>query len=221
MKKVNEIKEIKENIPVYLFNIVEMLIIVILGCFMRIKVETMLNLIIVFIFVRQHNGKQMHYKSLIKCSISTTFLFVFFYLLTYVNNIIAILVAAIAAYSMTENADIKNCFLYSNEEGKKKYREMKKYINECKNMEVLEEFKKRLIIIESTYKDRFKAPYYKIYEMYFLNDATFKEIREELQMYDNHEITKALDLIFMIFNEYMIEINEFKNLIDEKDLAKN
>lgn len=213
-------QKIKSNLPSYIFNFLEMTAIILLGFLMKVKAEMIVALIVVFIFVRQHNGKQMHYKSPIKCSISTTLLFIFFYSLTYIHHVIAILVAALAAYSVTESANTKNCFLYSNDENKKKYREMKAYIKECKDKEVLEEFARRLKKIELTYKDRFKASYYRIYEMYFLEDAKFKEIRNELDMYDNHEITEALDLIFMIFNEYMIEINEFEKLKLDKELAK-
>lgn len=216
---MKKIEEIKRNLPSYIFNFLEMLIIILLGFLMRVKIEMIVALIVIFIFVRQHNGKQMHYKSPIKCSISTTLFFIIFYSLTYIHNVIAILVATLAAYSVTESANTKNCFLYSNEENKKKYREMKKYIKECKDKKILEEYERRLKKIELTYKDRFKASYCKIYEMYFLKDAKFWEIKKELEMYDNHEITKALDLIFMIFNEYMIEINEFDKLKEDKELA--
>lgn len=216
---MKKLQELKSNLPSYIFNFLEMFIIVLIGFLMGVKIEIIITLIAIFIFVRQHNGKQMHYKSPPKCSISTTLLFIAFYSLTYIHNVIAIIVTAIAAFSVTERANTKNYFLYCNEKNKEKYREMKKYIRECKDITLLEEYGRRLKKIEFTYKDRFKAPYYKIYEMYFLENAKFKEIIEELNMYDNHELIRALDLIFMIFNEYMIEINEFDNLKEKEELA--
>lgn len=216
---MKKLEEIKSNLPSYIFNFSEMLVIILIGIFMKVKIEMIVALIAIFIFVRQHNGKQLHYKSPIKCCISTTIFFIAFYSLTYINNAIAITIAIIAAYSVTESANTKNCFLYSNEEDKKKYREMKRYIKECEDPKILEEFENRLNKIEIAYKDRFKASNCKIYEMYFLEDAKFREIRNELKMYDNHKITEALDLIFMIFNAYMLEINEFDKLKEDKKLA--
>lgn len=213
---MKKLEEIKSSLPSYIFNISEMLAIIFIGVFMKVKVEMIVTLISIFIFVRQNNGRQLHYKSPIKCSISTLIFFIVFYGLTYINNIIAIIVTIIAAYSVTENANAKTMFLYSNEEDKKKYREMKRYIKECTDTDVLVEFKERLNKIENKYKDRFKVPYCKIYEMYFLEDAKFREIREELKMYDNHKVTQALDVIFMMFNTYMIEINQFDKL-ENKD----
>lgn len=207
-----------KNIKSRLFNIFELTLIIAIGLLMNISIQQIVFLFVIFIVVRKNCQKPMHYKSPWLCLLWTTLIFISFYILTYVNPVIAILGSGFAALVATGKADAKDTFMYNSKDNSK-YREMKKYIEDCKDKKIIEEFEKRLKKIEINYKDRFKYSYYEIYKLYFFKGSSFKDIKEELNMYDNHEVTEALDIIFMIFNTYMIEINEFDKLKENKELA--
>lgn len=207
------------NFKSLLFNVSEATVILLFGyLILKCSVAKMLISIALFVFVRENIGGAKHYKNPKKCAIWSFALIETLFLVIKTDLIIGISMSILAGVLMSKGGDIA-LFEYRNEDNKKKYREMKKYIEDCKDKKIMEEFEKRLKKIELTYKDRFKYSYCKIYELYFLKGSSFKDIKEELNMYDNHEVTEALDIIFMIFNTYMIEINEFDKLKENKELA--
>lgn len=207
------------NYKSLIFNVTEFIIIFIIGYFLiKCPLSKMFIAFAIFVYTKETIGGSKHYKNPAKCMIWSLLLFNSLFVVIKMDLMIGISMSILAGVLMSKGGDIA-LFEYRNEDNKKKYREMKKYIEDCKDKKIMEEFEKRLKKIESNYKDRFKYSYYEIYKLYFFKGASFKEIKEELNMYDNHEVTEALDIIFMIFNTYMIEINEFDKLKENKELA--
>lgn len=210
----------KMNFKSIVFNLAEAIVIFLTGYFIfKCSFERMFIVSILFVYVREAIGGAKHYKSPVKCAIWSFALMESLFIVINTNLIIGICVTILAGIMMSKGGDIA-LFEYNNADKKKKYREMKNYIRKCENKKIIEEFENRLRKIEDTYKDRFKASFYDIYIMYFLQESTFKEIKNKLNMYDNHQVTEVLDMIFMIFNTYMIEINEFDKLKEEKELMQ-
>ena len=207
------------NYKSLIFNLVEFIIIFIIGYFLiKCPLSKMFVAFAIFVYTKEIIGGSKHYKSPAKCMIWSLLLFVSLFIVIKMDLIIGISMSILAGVLMSKGGDIA-LFEYRNEDNKKKYREMKKYIEQCEDKKIIEEFEIRLKKIEDSYKDRFKYPYYEIYKLYFLKNSSFKDIKEHLNMYDNHGVTEALDIIFMIFNTYMIEINEFDKLKEDKELA--
>lgn len=207
------------NYKSLIFNVAEFIIIFITGYFLiKCPLSNMFIAFAIFVYTKETIGGSKHYKNPIKCMIWSLLLFNSLFVVIKMDLMIGISMSILAGVLMSKGGDIA-LFEYRNEDNKKKYREMKKYIEQCENKKIIDEFEKRLKKIENSYKDRFKYSYYEIYKLYFLKGSSFKNIKEELKMYDNHEVTEALDVIFMVFNTYMIEIDEFDKLKEEKELA--
>ena len=120
-----------KNIKSRLFNIFELIVIIIIGLSMKVPVQQIICLLIVFMVVRQNLNNPMHYKSQYLCLFWSTAVFISFYILTYVNPIVAMLGAGFGALVVTGNADVKDVFMFNNDD-ESKYREMTKFIENNK-----------------------------------------------------------------------------------------
>lgn len=202
MEKVNI------NLATYIFNFLELTSIVILGIINKISIEIIVALMIIFIFVMQNNGKQMHYKSPILCFFSTLLIFVFLYKLANLSEVISLCVSAIAGYTFTGNADVKQVYLYN---GTSKYKEMKQYVKEHKESKELKDFEKILMKFNDIYNDRYKFDFLELYRLEFLEDLKYKEILDNTNLKDNRQITDALDIITISLNTFIETKNVEKN----------
>lgn len=196
-----------KNIKSRLFNIFELIFIIIIGLSMKVPVQQIIFLLIIFMVVRKNLNNPMHYKSPYLCLFWTTLIFISFYILTYVNPIIAMLGAGFSALIVTGNADVKDSFMFNNDD-ESKYREMKKFIEKNTNKEIVREYEIIVKNLNQKYKKRYKIDFYKVFILEFYERKTFKQIIEETNLKDNKEVTKALDIISMSFNTYMQVKNE-------------
>ncbi len=197
-----------KNIKSRLFNIFELMLIIIIGLSMKVPVQEIIFLLIIFMVVRKNSNNPMHYKSPYLCMLWTILIFTSFYILTYVNPIIAMLGAGFAALVVTGNADVNDTFMFSNDD-ESKYREMKKFIQENRDTEIIKEYEKIIKILNQKYEKRYKIDFYKVFILEFYERKTFKQIIEETNLKDNKEVTKALDIISMSFNTYLQTKNEY------------
>ena len=201
-----------KNIKSRLFNIFELIVIIIIGLSMKVPVQQIICLLIVFMVVRQNLNNPMHYKSQYLCLFWSTAVFISFYILTYVNPIVAMLGAGFGALVVTGNADVKDVFMFNNDD-ESKYREMKKFIENNQNTDTVKEYEKIVKNLNERYKNRYKIDFYKVFVLKFYEKKTFKQIIEETNLNDNKEVTKALDIISMSFNTFM----QVKNKLEEID----
>ncbi len=202
----------KINYKSLFFNITEAIIVFSVGfLIIRCSIKNMLIVTALFVYVRETIGDAKHYKNPIKCMIWSLFLMESLFIVMQMNFFIGIGATILAGIIMSRGGDT-NLFEYHNDENQKKYKEMKKYISENENAAVVKEFEETLKMFDITYKERFKISAYKVYNMYFIKSATFKQMRNELDIYDNHGIIKILDMIFMSFNTYMMKNDMFKEI---------
>ena len=193
------------------------LIIFVVGIFMKLESQKVFFIMGTFFIIRSLFKKPYHYNSKIKCFLFTILIFVSFFTVAKADFIISVGVTIIAGMMITGKGDIRNMSQYYNKkEEEKKYREMKKYIRENRNSEMIKEFEINLLELGIKYKERYKADIFNTYRLYFLEDAKFKEIKEELkESYTssyNHKLVSILDAIFLSFNTFMIEKGKFKEL---------
>lgn len=200
--------KIRESIPTIIFNLTEFLIIFLLGIISKVSIEEITFLCILFTLIRSECDKPMHYQSPILCMIWSAMVFESFFLLTKINMPIAMIFTTFEAFILTKNADIKNMFLYKKSDNSK-YIEMKQYIKTNKDSSKVNKFENILKDLDKKYNVMYKHSFFDIYQLYFKEEKSFKEIIKIKKMYDNHELTKYLDMIFVSFNTY---INKYSNL---------
>lgn len=200
--------KIRESIPTIIFNLTEFLIIFLLGIISKVSIEEITFLCILFALIRSECDKPMHYQSPILCMIWSAMVFESFFLLTKINMPIAMIFTTFEALILTKNADIKNMFLYKKSDNSK-YIEMKQYIKTNKDSSKVNKFENILKDLDKKYNVMYKHSFFDIYQLYFKEEKSFKEIIKIKKMYDNHELTKYLDMIFVSFNTY---INKYSNL---------
>lgn len=211
---------VRRNIPSIIFNLAEFLIIFLLGAISKVSVEKITFLCVLFTIIRSQCNKPMHYQSPFLCMIWSAVVFESFFLVTKINMPIAMILTAFGAIILTKDGDIKNMFMYKRKDSSK-YIEMKKYIKENKNSVELERFEKILKNLDEQYGERYKNSFYDIYQLYFKEEKTFKEILDIKELYDNHEITKYLDIIFVSFNTYINTCNDFEGSKNKKGLTNS
>lgn len=204
-----------KNIKSRLFNIFEFIFVIIIGLSMKVPVQQIIFLLIIFMVVRKNQNNPMHYKSPYLCLFWTTLVFISFYILTYVNPIVAMIGAGFAALVVTGNADVKDVFMFNNDD-ESKYREMTKFIENNKNKDIVKEYEIIVKNLNERYKSRYKIDFYKVFVLKFYEKKTFKQIIEETNLNDNKEVTKALDIISMSFNTFMQVKNKLNEIDDEK-----
>ena len=89
-----------------------------------------------------------------------------------------------------------------------------------KKSKELKKFEEILIDLNKTYMERYKVNLYEVYKLYFLEGKSFGEIIKITDIYDNHGVTKALDIIFFSFNTYIVTIGE-KEQLNLEELTYN
>lgn len=197
-------KELLRNWKSLLFNVTELVLILLSGYFLKITTKEMIIVLFSFCGVRMATKSAMHYKSWKKCLCWTLLLITSLFLLVKVNVLMAICMAVFSAIIISGKGDIKDCFMYRKSEDEQKYRELKRYVRKNKNTKQLEEFENILKTVDYKYRDRYKIDLYKMYICVFHENMSFEKIKVEMNLRnDNHIITNALDLIFISFNTYI------------------
>lgn len=213
-------KKIKIYLPSVIFNLIEFFLIFLLGILSKVSIEEITFLCILFATVRTSCENPMHYKSPILCLIWSSIVFESFFLLTKVNMPIAMILTAFEAMILTKQGDIRNIFMYRNDENSK-YREMKKYIKDKKDSAAINHFEDILKKLDKKYKERYKSSFYLVYQLYFKEEKSFNEIIKETSLYDNHAITRILDIIFISFNTYITMYENLDELQYNEELTSN
>ena len=199
------INKILRNWKTIIFNVSETVIIIILGFALKLNIKDIVTVILLFGLTRCITKEGLHYKSWKKCLFwSTTLLFSLFVLVR-VDIRIAIFMTIFSAVITSKKADVKDWSMYRNNPKERKYRELEYYI--AKNL-------------NKTYMERYKVNLYGVYKLYFLEGKSFGEIIKITDIYDNHGVTKALDIIFFSFNTYIVTIGE-KEQLNLEELTYN
>ncbi len=213
-------RNVLKNWKSLLFNITELLLIMLSGYLLKLKIEDVAIVLALFCGVRIFTKSAIHYKSWKKCLCWSLLLITSLLILVKINIFIAGIMSAYAAIIVSRKADIKDCFMYRNNPKERKYRELEYYIAKNKKSKELKKFEEILIDLNKTYMERYKVNLYEVYKLYFLEGKSFGEIIKITDIYDNHGVTKALDIIFFSFNTYIVTIGE-KEQLNLEELTYN
>ncbi len=194
------------NYKSLLFNLVESIVVMVVGYFL-ISIPKMFIIITVFTFTREVIGGAKHYKNIYKCMLWSFLVMESLFLVARINFILGVCITVFAGITLSRGGDIP-IFEYNNDKDKKKYRELRHYIENNKDTKQLKEFEDLIINFNTKYNDRFKINLYEMYKLIFYEGLSYEKVKKEMNLRDdNHVITNALDMIFICYNTY-IDINE-------------
>lgn len=211
----NLIKKFLYWLPTIIFNIVETIIIFIVGMLIDISIFKIIYGITIFQVVRHTIKQDRHYKNPFKCLISTTLVFASIFLIAKINMLFYSVASIFAAYILSGKADInieneEKCnnigmYLWKKKSEPSKYKMIEEYVEENKDTKQIMEFEKIL-------KD-INEEYYKIYKLRFYEGKSQKYIVEKMQINSTARLTEKLDDIKNAL-EFYLKVNK-KELISK------
>ena len=160
----------KRFITSLIFNIVETLIIFLIGALIGLSVTKIIVIMLTFLIARCFFGKTYHFKTWYRCLLWSTIMLVCLFVLAKYNMVLAICFTVFTAFIMTGKANINDMYLWNNNNEPSKYQEVADFIENNKN---LQEFEHRL--------EKFELEN-KIYNYRFKEHRTFKYISEKLDI---------------------------------------
>ena len=179
------------NLPSIIFNLAEVLVIILAGKLLGLKLEIMLIIMAIFIMIRISLGGAMHYKNPYKCAIWSLLVFLSLFVLTNVGFGVSIIMAIFCAFILTTKGDINDAFMWKGKDTK--YSDIEEYIKynamETKLIEFEDKLKKQDNLTFLIYKYRFK------------DKMTFSQISERLDL-ENPRIVEKLEQIAFSFRIY-------------------
>lgn len=181
-------KKVMYYLPSIIFNLIETLIIFLIGRLLELRLVELLIILVLFSGLRMKLGGALHYKSPKKCILWTTLVFTVLFLIFKVNPIIGIVITAFSSIILTDKGNTKgsinDMFMWKGKSSK--YEDIDEYIKynsmDVKLIEYEDILKKKDTVLFLLYKYRFKEI------------LTFSEISEKLKM-SNSRISEKLDNI--------------------------
>ena len=132
-------KDLVKNWRSFLFNLSELVLILISGYFLGLSTIEIVIVVLLFCSVRMITKSAMHYKSWKKCLCWSLLLVTSLFILVKVNILIAIIMTIFSALIISEKGNINDCFMYQDKKEEGKYRELKQYVEKNKNTEEIKE----------------------------------------------------------------------------------
>lgn len=182
----NEEQKILKFIYSLIFNIVEVIVVFLIGIFLKIEVNTIIFMMISFIIFKFIFKKTKHYYSLYKCFIWTILVFLSLYLLSDLSLINILLFTAFTAFIVSGKADITDICMWKNENQPSKYQDIMEFIKYHPLDDELFEFENKL--------KRQDNLMYLVYKYRFKDNLTFSQIEEKLDI-PTPRISEMLDKI--------------------------
>lgn len=184
-------KKILYWLPSIIFNVVEVLIIGLVGTLLKLPFKDMLIIFTLFVLVRLGIGGAMHYKAWQKCILWSTLMFLSLFVVVKADWLISLIMSVFCGYILTNKANLKDIFMWSGRTSK--YEALKDLIALSPN---------NAIIIENEEYWRKNYPIrYEIFRYYFRENKTYKEIVEIKNFDDNTIIKRECATIYSILEK--------------------
>jgi len=167
-----------------LFNIVETIIIFMIGKIFKVNSSVIVILMVTFFITRLLCGHPKHYNKAYRCFIWSTLTFTSVYALSNLDLFANILLTIFAGFIATGRADINDIYQWKGTQTK--YADIEEYIKYNSMNDKLIEFENKL-----QEKDKLL---YLLYKYRFKDKMTFSEISEKLDM-ENPRIVEKLNTI--------------------------
>ena len=183
-------KNILKNLPSIIFNVAELSVIFIIGILLKLKLEIIIIVFLIFAILRMRFGKALHYKKWYECFVWSSLIFLSLFFLAKINLPVSIIITIFSAYVLTKRADINvemnvnDIFMWKGKSTK--YSDIENFIK-------YNSMDSNLIDFENKLKAKDNLSYL-IYKYRFIDKLTFAEISERLDL-DNPRIVERLDNI--------------------------
>lgn len=178
-------------LPSIIFNVVEVIVIALIGMLLNLRIELMIIILVLFAIIRMSLGGAMHYKDWYKCMVWSALVFLSLFVVAKANILICILMTIFCACVLTQRGNISDIFMWKGKNTK--YSDIDDYIK----YHLLDD---KLIDFENKIKEQDKLDYL-IYKYRFKDNLTFTEITEKLDM-ANPRIVEKLDKIAFAIRLY-------------------
>ena len=173
---------------IIIFNLVEMLVVYLIGKLLNIPNEFIFILMLLFFIIRMTLGRPLHYKSPYRCFIMSMLVFLSLFVVFHVNLYVSILVTIFDAFILTGKANIDDMFMWSGKSSK--YQDIFDFIK-------YNPYNKKLLDFEKALSEQDNLSYL-IYKYRFKDKLTFEEISKRLDL-DNPRISVIQDNIAFAF----------------------
>lgn len=180
MKRIN-----KQFILNLLFNVVETLLIFLMGKLIGLPFNHILIVMLTFIISRGCFGNTMHFKTWYRCLIWSAFIMLSLFLILKIDLVLSILFTIFSALIMTGKSNINDMYLWK-PTNESKYRDIEEYIKYNLTNSRLLDFEENL--------KRKDDLLFLIYKYKFKDKLSFAQINERLDM-ENPRIVEKLDQI--------------------------
>lgn len=173
---------------IIIFNLVEMLVVYLIGRLLNIPNEFIFILMLLFFIIRMTLGRPLHYKSPYRCFIMSMLVFLSLFVVFHVNLYVSILVTIFDAFILTGKANIDDMFMWNGKTSK--YQDIFDFIK-------YNPYNKKLLDFEKALSEQDNLSYL-IYKYRFKDKLTFEEISNRLDL-DNPRISEIQDNIAFAF----------------------
>lgn len=184
-------KKILLYLPSIIFNVAEIGVIVLIGTLLKLPLEYMTFIFILFAMLRMSLGGAMHYKDWYKCMIWSTLVFLSLFTVAKADIILCILSTIFCAYVLTNKGNIRDIFMWKGKSSK--YNDIDDFIK-------YHSLDTKLIEFENKIKEQDDLDYL-IYKYRFKDNLTFTEISDKLDI-SNPRIVEKLDKISFALRLY-------------------
>lgn len=174
------------------FNIIETIIIFMVGLIFNISYNEIIVLMLTFFFTRLLCGKPKHYATWYRCLVWSLLVFTSLFAITDLHIIVVLLLTVFTGYIATGRADISDMYMWKGKNSK--YEDIDNYIKYNSMSDELLDFERKL-----KEKDNLL---YLLYKYRFKERKNFTEISELLDDMPTYEITKRLDIISLSIRLY-------------------
>lgn len=173
---------------VLIFNIVETIVIFMIGLIFELNYNYIISLMIIFFMARMLCGQPKHYKKAYQCFIWSTLTFTSVYVLTDLHIFVTILLTVFTGFIATGRADIEEMYMWK---GKKS--------NYIALIDLISVSPNNTIILEHEEYWRKNYPMrYEIFKLFFRERNSYEEIMEIKDLPDTKIIQKECKSIYDI-----------------------
>lgn len=181
MKKID-----KKFVFSLIFNIIETLLIFLIGKLLRLPISNIIIVMLTFMISRGCFGKSLHFKTWYRCLVWSAVIMLSLFLILKVDLVVSILFAIFSAFIMTGRSNIEDIYLWK-PQNESKYKDIEEYVKyNLMNPDLLnfeDNLKRRDDLLFLIYKYRFR------------DNLTFSEISEKLDGMENPRIVESLNQI--------------------------
>lgn len=171
-----------KKFKVVVFNLVEMLCILLIGKLLKMSYVSSLIIMFIFVITRMTFGKALHYKSPYRCFVMTLAIFLSLFIVFKVNIYLSIVISVFDGFLLTGKANIEDMFMWNGKVSK--YQDIMDFVKY--NPEKMVDFEDRL--------EKQDNLDYLIYKYRFKENLTFDKISKLLDI-DSPRISEKQDKI--------------------------